>query len=42
MKQVALIYNMQRSHMSNHMLTPYQMHQQCELRIKTWSKRKNK
>jgi putative transposase len=40
MKQVALIYNMQRPHMSNHMLTPYQMHQQCELPIRKWSKKK--
>ena len=40
MKQVVVIYNKERPHMSNHMLTPFQMHQQQELRIKTWSKRR--
>jgi hypothetical protein len=38
MRQVAIIYNKERPHMSNHMLTPFQMHQQSELPIKRWSK----
>lgn len=42
MKQVAVIYNTQRPHWSNHMLTPFQMHQQCELPIRKWSKKKKK
>lgn len=40
MKQVVVIYNKERPHMSNHMLTPFQMHQQSTLPIKRWSKRK--
>lgn len=39
MKQVMVIYNKERPHMSNHMLTPFQMHQQKDLPIKTWSKK---
>jgi putative transposase len=39
MKKVMVIYNKERPHMSNHMLTPFQMHQQNELPIKTWSKK---
>jgi putative transposase len=40
MKQVIVIYNKERPHISNHMLTPFQMHQQSELPIKTWSRKK--
>jgi hypothetical protein len=40
MKQVAMIYNTQRPYWSNHMLTPFQMHHQCELSIRKWSKKK--
>ena len=41
MKEAIRIYNMERPHMSNHMLTPFQMHQQCELAIKKWSNASN-
>lgn len=34
------IYNDERPHMSNHMLTPNQMHQQRKLKIKKWGKKK--
>lgn len=34
------IYNDKRPHWSNHLLTPNEMHQQRELRIKTWGKKK--
>ena len=39
MKKAVNIYNKERPHMSNHMLTPFQMHQQDKLPIKTWSGR---
>lgn len=35
-KQVIDIYNNKRPHWSNHMLTPEQMHQQCEIKMKTY------
>lgn len=35
------IYNNYRPHWSNYLLTPQQMHQQCEVKIKTWSKKKD-
>ena len=34
------IYNDKRPHWSNHLLTPNEMHQQRELKIKTWRKKK--
>lgn len=34
------IYNDKRPHWSNHLLTPNEMHQQRELKIKTWGKKK--
>ena len=34
------IYNDERPHMSNQMLTPNQMHQQRELKIRKWGKKK--
>ena len=39
MKKAIAIYNKERPHMSNHMLTPFQMHQQDKLPIKTWGKK---
>jgi putative transposase len=39
MKLVIEIYNKERPHMSNHMLTPFQMHQQNKLPIKKWGKK---
>lgn len=45
MKKVVDIYNKERPHMSCHMLTPFQMHQQDKLPIKKWGKdysKKNK
>ena len=33
------IYNHQRPHLSCHMLAPVQMHQQQELKVKTWQKK---
>lgn len=36
------IYNNYRPHWSNYLLTPQQMHEQCEVKIKTWSKKKDK
>jgi hypothetical protein len=42
MKQVADIYNKERPHMSCHMLTPFQMHQQDKLPIKKWGKEYSK
>ncbi len=33
------IYNDKRPHWSNHLLTPNEMHQQRELKIKTWRKK---
>ena len=37
-QKVALVYNGKRPHMSNHLLTPNQMHQQSDLKIKTYRK----
>jgi len=39
-KESARIYNEKRSHMSNHLLTPQEMHQQSALKIRTWRKKK--
>jgi putative transposase len=39
MKVAVDIYNKERPHMSNHMLTPFQMHQQNKLPIKKWRKK---
>jgi len=39
-KEAIDIYNEQRPHCSNHMLTPVQMHSQCDITMKTY-KRKN-
>jgi putative transposase len=39
-KEAIEIYNNQRPHYSNHMLTPFRMHDQCNIRIRTY-KRKN-
>ena len=39
MKRAVLIYNKERPHISNHMLTPYQMHQQDKIAIKKWNKK---
>lgn len=36
------IYNNYRPHWSNYLLTPQQMYEQCEVKIKTWSKKKDK
>jgi putative transposase len=38
MKKAVDIYNKERPHMSNHMLTPFQMHKQDKLPIKKWGK----
>ena len=35
-KETVVIYNEKRPHLSNHMLTPNQMHQQSELKMKTY------
>lgn len=35
-KEVIDIYNNKRPHWSNHMLTPDQMHQQCQVKMKTY------
>ena len=35
-KEIIEIYNEERPHFSNHMLTPNQMHQQHELKMKTY------
>jgi len=35
----ARIYNERRPHWSNHLLTPNEMHQQRELKIRTWKKK---
>jgi putative transposase len=40
MKKVVEIYNKERPHFSNQMLTPWQMHQQNEIPIKTWAMKK--
>lgn len=37
--QAVLTYNKQRPHMSNHYLTPNQMHQQNQLKPKAWHKK---
>jgi transposase InsO family protein len=39
-KETIEVYNNQRPHYSNYMLTPKQMHSQCEIQIRTY-KRKN-
>jgi len=41
-KQVSesiILYNEKRPHLSNHMLTPLQMHNQCELKPRSWKKK---
>ncbi|POS01676.1 integrase-like protein, partial [Flavobacterium croceum DSM 17960] len=35
-KETIEIYNEKRPHLSNQMLTPNQMHQQCEIKMKTY------
>jgi transposase InsO family protein len=35
-KEGVRLYNFRRPHLSNHYLTPYEMHQQSKLRPKTW------
>ena len=35
-KETVAIYNEKRPHLSNHMLTPNQMHLQCKLKMKTY------
>jgi transposase InsO family protein len=35
-KEAVAIYNEKRPHLSNHMLTPNQMHQQNKLKMKTY------
>ena len=35
-KETVEIYNQKRPHLSNHMLTPNQMHQQNKLKMKTY------
>lgn len=40
MKKAVNIYNKERPHMSNHMLTPFKMHQQDKLPIKTWGRKR--
>lgn len=37
-EKVASIYNEKRPHISNHYLTPNEMHQQSKLKIKTWKR----
>lgn len=39
-EKAAKIYNEKRPHWSNHLLTPNEMHQQRELKIKTWRRKK--
>ena len=39
MKTAVAIYNKERPHMSNHMLTPFKMHQQDKIPIKKWEKK---
>lgn len=39
LEQSIALYNYQRPHISNHMLTPDQMHQQNKLKIKDWHKK---
>jgi putative transposase len=39
LKRVVQIYNNQRPHMSCHLLTPNQMHEQQKLKIVTWRKK---
>ena len=39
-KEAVDVYNSQRPHYSNHMLTPTQMHNQCDIQMRTY-KRKN-
>jgi transposase InsO family protein len=36
------IYNSSRPHQSNHMLTPFEMHQQNKLKPKAWHKKTHK
>jgi len=38
LEKVAIIYNDKRPHISNHYLTPNEMHQQSKLKIKTWKR----
>jgi len=33
------LYNEKRPHLSNHMLTPFQMHNQCALKPRSWKKK---
>ena len=40
MKNAIEIYNQYRPHLSNHMLTPNQMHQQNKLKRKIYKKKK--
>ena len=40
MKKAVNIYNKEWPHMSNHMLTPFKMHQQDKLPIKTWGRKR--
>ena len=40
LKKVAEIYNDKRPHWSNSLLTPNEMHQQREMKIKTWRSKK--
>jgi transposase InsO family protein len=37
--ETIILYNEKRPHLSNHMLTPLQMHNQCVLKPKTWKKK---
>ncbi|MHA4811436.1 integrase core domain-containing protein [Flavitalea flava] len=39
LKESVLLYNRQRPHMSNHLLTPEQMHSQDLLKPKAWHKK---
>lgn len=39
LKRVVEIYNNQRPHMSCHLLTPNQMHEQQKLKVVTWRKK---
>ncbi len=40
-KQSVKIYNENRPHISNYLLTPFQMHQQSEIKMKTYHSKKN-
>jgi putative transposase len=40
--QAILFYNNKRPHLSCQMLTPHQMHNQTQLKIKTWAKKNHK